>query len=218
MGAVLCMNLLTLSGCDRVVQSAVVEEKDQTEQKKEEKKETVQKIVAEQVQAPETYQTTIQADLRSADREDKETPMTFTLTADAPVKVPDVDAICLKKVKRVAIPEEEQNKIKDTFGKGQPGINHIKKFRKDHKINSNVTLSRRQKLMFCILIKKQQLTLSNHYFLAVYNIGDRALAYIKHLNKIVSVSREINKPGMGTHSDQLTLIQHLSAVYNEIPA
>ena len=60
MGAVLCMNLLTLSGCDRVVQSAVVEEKDQTEQKKEEKKETVQKIVAEQVQAPETYQTTIQ--------------------------------------------------------------------------------------------------------------------------------------------------------------
>ena len=78
MGAVLCMNLLTLSGCDRVVQSAVVEEKDQTEQKKEEKKETVQKTVAEQVQAPETYQTTIQADLRSADREDKETPMNFT--------------------------------------------------------------------------------------------------------------------------------------------
>ena len=29
MGAVLCMNLLTLSGCDRVVQSAVVEEKDE---------------------------------------------------------------------------------------------------------------------------------------------------------------------------------------------
>ena len=28
MGAVLCMNLLTLSGCDRIVQSAVVEEKD----------------------------------------------------------------------------------------------------------------------------------------------------------------------------------------------
>ena len=49
MGAVLCMNLLTLSGCDRVVQSAVVEEKDQTEQKKEEKKETVQKTVTEQV-------------------------------------------------------------------------------------------------------------------------------------------------------------------------
>ena len=33
--------------------------------------------------------------------------------------MPDVDAICLKKVKRLAIPEEEQNKIKDTFGKGQ---------------------------------------------------------------------------------------------------
>lgn len=47
MGAVLCMNLLTLSGCDHVVPSAVVEEKDQTEQKKEEKKETVQKTVAE---------------------------------------------------------------------------------------------------------------------------------------------------------------------------
>ena len=38
MGAVLCMNLLTLSGCDRVVQSAVVEEKDQTEQKKKRKR------------------------------------------------------------------------------------------------------------------------------------------------------------------------------------
>ena len=35
MGAVLCMNLLTLSGCDCVVQSAVVEEKDETDQKKE---------------------------------------------------------------------------------------------------------------------------------------------------------------------------------------
>ena len=45
--------------------------------------------------------------------------MNFTLTADASVKVPYVDAICLKKVKRVAISEEEQNKIKDTFGKGQ---------------------------------------------------------------------------------------------------
>ena len=120
MGAVLCMNLLAVSGCDSVVQSAVVEEKDETDQKKEENKKTVQETVAEQVEAPETYQTTIQADLRSADREDKETPMNFTLTADAPVKVPDVDAICLKKVKRVAIPEEEQNKIKDTFGKGQP--------------------------------------------------------------------------------------------------
>ena len=120
MGAFLCMNLLAVSGCDSVVQSAVVEEKDQTNQKKEENRETVQKTVAEQVQAPETYQTTIQADLRSADREDKENPMKFTLTADASVKVPDVDTICLKKVKRVAISEEEQNKIKETFGKGQP--------------------------------------------------------------------------------------------------
>ena len=43
MGAVLCMNLLTLSGCDRVVQSAVVEEKDQTEQKNEEKRKQFRK-------------------------------------------------------------------------------------------------------------------------------------------------------------------------------
>ena len=120
MGAVLCMNLLAVSGCDRVVQSAVVEEKDETDQKKEENKKTVQETVAEQVEAPETYRAIIQVDLRSADREDKENPMKFTLTADAPVKVPDVDTICLKKVKRVAISEEEQNKIKDTFGKGQP--------------------------------------------------------------------------------------------------
>ena len=120
MGAFLCMNLLALSGCDSVVQSAVVEEKDPTGQKKEENKKTVQKTVAEQVEAPETYRATIQADLRSADREDKENPMKFTLTADASIKVPDVDTICLKKVKRVAISEEEQNKIKETFGKGQP--------------------------------------------------------------------------------------------------
>ena len=75
MGAVLCMNLLAVSGCDSVVQSAVVEEKDETDQKKEENKKTVQETVAEQVEAPETYQTTIQADLRSADREDKENPI-----------------------------------------------------------------------------------------------------------------------------------------------
>ena len=73
-----CMNLLAVSGCDSVVQSAVVEEKNPTDQKREENKETVQKTVAEQVEAPETYQTTIQADLRSADREDKENPMKFT--------------------------------------------------------------------------------------------------------------------------------------------
>ena len=53
------MNLLVVSGCDSVVQSAVVEEKDKTDQKKEENKETVQKTVAEQVGAPETYQATI---------------------------------------------------------------------------------------------------------------------------------------------------------------
>ena len=70
MGAVLCMNLLAVSGCDSVVQSAVVEEKNPTDQKREENKETVQKTVAEQVEAPETYQTTIQADLRSADRDE----------------------------------------------------------------------------------------------------------------------------------------------------
>ena len=62
-GALLCMNLLTISGCDKVVHSAVVEEKDKTVVKTEEnkEKETVQKTVAEQVQAPETYQTTIQS-------------------------------------------------------------------------------------------------------------------------------------------------------------
>jgi len=49
MGAVLCMNLLAVSGCDSVVQSAVVEEKNPTDQKREENKETVQKTVAEQV-------------------------------------------------------------------------------------------------------------------------------------------------------------------------
>lgn len=97
-GALLCMNLLTISGCDKVVHSAVVEEKDKTAAKKEEnkEKETVQKTVAEQVQAPETYQTTIQSDLRSSERTDQENPMKFIMTADAPVEVPDVDAICLK--------------------------------------------------------------------------------------------------------------------------
>mgnify|MGYP000140495217 FL=1 len=96
------MNLFTISGCDKVIHSAVVEEKDKTAAKKEEnkEKETVQKTVAEQVQAPETYQTTIQSDLRTAERTDQKNPMKFTLTADAPIEVPDVDAICLKKCKK----------------------------------------------------------------------------------------------------------------------
>ena len=57
-GVFLCMNLFTISGCDKVVHSAVVEEKDKTAAKKEEnkEKETVQKTVTEQVQAPKTYQ------------------------------------------------------------------------------------------------------------------------------------------------------------------
>lgn len=120
-GALLCMNLLTISGCDKVVHSAVVEEKDKTVVKTEEnkEKETVQKTVAEQVQAPETYQTTIQSDLRTAERTDQKNPMKFTLTADAPIEVPDVDAICLKNVKKVTISEEEPQKVLDTFAKGQ---------------------------------------------------------------------------------------------------
>ena len=120
-GALLCMNLLTISGCDKVVHSAVVEEKDKTVVKTEEnkEKETVQKTVTEQVQAPKTYQTTIQSDLRSAERTDQENPMKFTLTADAPIEVPDVDAICLKNVKKVTISEEEPQKVLDTFAKGQ---------------------------------------------------------------------------------------------------
>ena len=121
LGAFLCMNFLTMSGCDKVVYSAVVEEKDKTAAKKEEnkEKETVQKTVTEQVQAPKTYQTTIQSDLRSAERTDQENPMKFTLTADAPIEVPDVGAICLKNVKKVAISEEEPQKVLDTFVKGQ---------------------------------------------------------------------------------------------------
>ena len=79
-GVFLCMNLFTISGCDKVVHSAVIEEKDKTAAKKEEnkEKETVQKTVTEQVQAPKTYQTTIQSDLRSAERTDQENPMKFT--------------------------------------------------------------------------------------------------------------------------------------------
>ena len=102
LGAFLCMNFLTMSGCDKVVYSAVVEEKDKTDSKTEEhkEKETVQKTVAEQVQAPEKYQTIIQSDLRTAERTDQKNPMKFTLTANAPVEVPDVDAICLKNVKK----------------------------------------------------------------------------------------------------------------------
>lgn len=120
-GVFLCMNLFTISGCDKVIHSAVVEEKDKTAAKKEEnkEKETVQKTVTEQVQAPKTYQTTIQSDLRSAERTDQENPMKFTLTADAPIEVPDVGAICLKNVKKVTISEEEPQKVLDTFAKGQ---------------------------------------------------------------------------------------------------
>ena len=121
LGAFLCMNLFTISGCDKVVHSAVVEEKDKTAAKKEEnkEKETVQKTVTEQVQAPKTYQTTIQSDLRSAERTDQENPMKFTLTADAPIEVPDVGAICLKNVKKMTISEEEPQKVLDTFAKGK---------------------------------------------------------------------------------------------------
>lgn len=38
-GVFLCMNLFTISGCDKVIHSAVVEEKDKTAAKKEENKE-----------------------------------------------------------------------------------------------------------------------------------------------------------------------------------
>ena len=34
----------------------------------------------------------------------------------------------------------------------------------------------------------------------------------------MSVNRKMNKPGVSPYSNQLSLIQHLSAVYNEIPA
>lgn len=96
MGAVLCMNLLTLSGCDRIVQSAVVEERIRQNRKRRKRRQFRKPLPNRYRHRKHTRQRSRQ-DLRSADREDKETPMNFTLTADAPVKVPDVDAICLKK-------------------------------------------------------------------------------------------------------------------------
>ena len=95
-------------------------------------------------------------------------------------------------------------------------ICHIKKLRKNHKIDCNVFLSRRKDLMSCILIQEKKFPLPYHDFPAADDIGQLSLTDIKHLDKIMPVCRKMNKTSVRTHGDQFTFVQHLRTVYNEI--
>ena len=105
-----------MSGCDKVVKSAVVAEENTAKESNadasggtkghEDSSRNVLKTVPEQVQAPEIYETSRIEYLCSASREDKSSPLEFTLTAEAPVEVPQVDSILLKKADKASGTEE----------------------------------------------------------------------------------------------------------------
>lgn len=105
-----------MSGCGKMVKSAVVAEENAGKENatdasegtkgKEASSRNALKTVPEQVQAPEIYETSRIEYLRSASREDKSSPLEFILTAEAPVEVPQVDSILLKKADKASGTEE----------------------------------------------------------------------------------------------------------------
>ena len=105
-----------MSGCGKMVKSAVVAEENAGKENatdasegtkgKEASSRNALKTVPEQVQAPEIYETSRIEYLRSASREDKSSPLEFILTAEAPVEVPQVDSILLKRADKASGTEE----------------------------------------------------------------------------------------------------------------
>ena len=108
--------ILNLSGCERMVQSAVVEPKDQSRENPKENPDETEEItdsertegmtVAQQVMVPQRYQVdetalvSIPTEEGSEDVGNAETPssgITFTLKANAEVEVPDVKDISKRK-------------------------------------------------------------------------------------------------------------------------
>lgn len=126
----LMWGLLGCSGCDKVVASAVVEEKGPSAAetkagtRAEENAGIQQKRVPEQVEAPETYQADFSDELAvwESQPEDSETAvgekMKLHVAADASVEVPDVEAICLKQVSHSPGNLEQMKKWADILRDG----------------------------------------------------------------------------------------------------
>ena len=105
-----------MSGCDKVVKSAVVAEENTAKESNadvsggtkghEDSSRNVLKTVPEQVQAHTRSRVSRIEYLCSASREDKSSSLEFTLTAEAPVEVPQVDSILLKKADKASGTEE----------------------------------------------------------------------------------------------------------------
>ncbi len=129
--------ILNLSGCERMVQSAVVEPKDQSRENPKENHDETEEItdsertegmtVAQQVMVPQRYQVdetalvSIPTEEGSEDVGNAETPssgITFTLKANAEVEVPDVKDISKKKAVPQKADETEMKKIFDKLSQG----------------------------------------------------------------------------------------------------
>ena len=129
--------ILNLSGCERMVQSAVVEPKDQSRENPKENPDETEEItdsertegmtVAQQVMVPQRYQVdetalvSIPTEEGSEDVGNAETPssgITFTLKANAEVEVPDVKDISKKKAVPQKADETEMKKIFDKLSQG----------------------------------------------------------------------------------------------------
>lgn len=126
-GALAAAAMLGSSGCEQMVKSAVVEEYSGDSgsagltgsSQAEDTGEIIQKTVSQQVEAPEIYEATLTTELRSAGRKNKEEPMKFTLTARAPVEVPQTDAFLIKGVKRASGSIEAVEKMLHVIGEAQ---------------------------------------------------------------------------------------------------
>lgn len=121
------------SGCDKVVSSAVVKEKEvQTARETgtlhgngeaEEVTKTQQKSVPEQVQAPDIYEDDFTDEVNAAQSEASETAanekMKLHVIAEAPVEVPEVEAILLKQVTHSGGDPEQMEKWAEILCEGE---------------------------------------------------------------------------------------------------
>ncbi len=112
---VLLFILVGISGCDRITSAQIVgEKKFQEEEKKTSKGEPIL-TVPQQVQAPKEYRPEVEEDIKAEDGH----TISLSIKGEAPVSVPQVEAIRTKKVTRSIFGKEQAEQWLSILSKGQ---------------------------------------------------------------------------------------------------
>lgn len=130
-GVFLTMTAMGASGCDKVVQATVLAETDASQAGETSRKAAEGKNAAEQVEAPEIYTADVRFDQvitlqTEADQAEDAAAdfvnQTIHITADAPIEVPEVDNIRLKKISTVQFDVEMMESWAKILSAGEDAV------------------------------------------------------------------------------------------------